>query len=59
MTRNITESVDIIVEATGPFHAEEIAYSEARNNPNLDWEVDDCSGGRPYCPDTDEDIEEI
>lgn len=53
MTRDTSQSVDLIVTAENEELAEQKAYQEARTNWDLPWQDDDFAG-KPYCPDYDE-----
>jgi hypothetical protein len=56
VTRDVTESVDLIVEADSPNDAKVQALIDADSADG--WELDDCDGSDPYLPDPD-DWEEI
>ena len=61
LTRDITESATITVDATDPLDAEEKAYEQATSGipTSIKWEIDDCSCGlsEPYLPDPDNSVE--
>lgn len=55
VTRDVTESAWVDVEAGGIEEAKAKALEEASNAPgNFDWAPDDFSGGDPYLADPDE-----
>lgn len=56
MTRDCSQSVDMIVTADNQEMAEQRAYQEARENMDVPWEDDDFAG-KPYCSNY-EDLEE-
>ena len=56
MTRDTSQSVDMIVTADNINMAEDRAYQETRSDRDLPWE-DDEYAGNPYCSNFD-DVEE-
>lgn len=49
ITRDVTETTYVDVEASSPLEARELALSEVVDAPyNFDFILDDCSGGDPY-----------
>jgi hypothetical protein len=49
ITRDVTVTTHIIVNAKSAGHAVEVAERYAQLSPEkLNWELDDCTGGMPY-----------
>lgn len=60
VTRDITESAEVIVEAVDADSAQIQAVAIARRDPRLVWIVDDGpTPGRPYIGDEENGAEEI
>lgn len=57
VTRNITESTEVQVDAANVDSAEDAALDKLRNQTDTKWEIDDGSwdsGGSPYVTDVTE-----
>lgn len=58
VTRDVTESAVLFVQARNMAEAQETALDEAHATTDVVWGIDDCEPGRPYLPDPD-DCEEL
>lgn len=51
ITRDVTESAVVTVEADDVETAQDMALSDPEISNNADWAIDDVCGGTPYLPD--------